>query len=33
MVHEGVRRAHALKGSEYLDLEAYGILRSEHSHG
>jgi ribosomal-protein-alanine N-acetyltransferase len=33
MVHEGVRRAHTLKGTEYLDDEAYGILRSEHPDG
>jgi [ribosomal protein S5]-alanine N-acetyltransferase len=33
MVHEGVRRAHTLKESEFLDNEAYGILRSERSHG
>jgi [ribosomal protein S5]-alanine N-acetyltransferase len=31
MVSEGVRRAHTLKGSEYLDNEAYGILRSDHA--
>jgi ribosomal-protein-alanine N-acetyltransferase len=33
MVHEGVRRAHGRKGSEYLDDEAYGILRGEHPDG
>ena len=33
MVHEGVRRAHLLKESEYLDDEAYGILRSEYPDG
>jgi ribosomal-protein-alanine N-acetyltransferase len=31
MTHEGARRAHTLKGSEYLDNEAYGILRDEHA--
>lgn len=29
MRHEGVRRQHTLKWGEYLDNEAYGILRSE----
>jgi RimJ/RimL family protein N-acetyltransferase len=29
MVHEGRRRAHTRKWGEYLDNEAYGILRSE----
>jgi len=33
MVYEGVRRAHTLKGSEYLDDEAYGILRDDHPDG
>jgi RimJ/RimL family protein N-acetyltransferase len=31
MEHEGVRRAHTLKGSEYLDNEAYGILQGEYA--
>jgi RimJ/RimL family protein N-acetyltransferase len=29
MTHEGTRRSHTLKDGEYLDSEAYGILRSE----
>jgi len=29
MTHEGTRRAHTLKWGEYLDNEAYGILRAE----
>jgi ribosomal-protein-alanine N-acetyltransferase len=29
MTHEGTRRAHTLKWGEYLDDEAYGILRTE----
>jgi len=31
MTHEGTRRAHTLKWGEYLDNEAYGILRAEWS--
>ena len=29
MTHEGTRRGHTLKWGEYLDNEAYGILRDE----
>jgi ribosomal-protein-alanine N-acetyltransferase len=29
MKHEGTRRQHSLKWGEYLDSEAYGILRSD----
>jgi ribosomal-protein-alanine N-acetyltransferase len=29
MKHEGTRRGHSLKWGEYLDSEAYGILRSD----
>jgi len=29
MTHEGIRRGHTLKWGEYLDSEAYGILRAE----
>jgi RimJ/RimL family protein N-acetyltransferase len=29
MTHEGTRRGHTLKWGEYLDSEAYGILRAE----
>jgi ribosomal-protein-alanine N-acetyltransferase len=33
MTHEGTRRGHSLKWGEYLDSEAYGILRSDWAAG